>query len=98
MTEQEPSELQKMLSTFFKWESNGIQRQHDKLKEAYDVLPDLIKGTSEMMGIDAELLVGLAYKVKCAKENLNLCDVIHVLYLFYAHKERDEYEKSTEKQ
>lgn len=96
MSEQ-PS-LDKILSTCFKWESNKIQRQHDKLKESYDMLPDLIMSTSQMMGIDAEQLVSLAYRVTCTKENFNMYDVIHAFYLFYAIKARDEYEKNAEKQ
>jgi hypothetical protein len=94
----ELSSLDKTLSTCFKFESEKIQRQKDKLKEVYDTLPDLIKSTSQMMGIDTESLVSLAYRVTCTKENFNMHDVIHVLYLFYAIKARDECEKSEEKQ
>ena len=89
----ELSSLDKTLSTCFKFESKKIQRQYDKLKKAYDTLPDLVKSTSQMMGIDSEHLVSLAYRVTCAKDNVNMHDVIHALYLFYAIKARDECEK-----
>ena len=98
MTEQEPTELDKRLSACFEIESNRIQRQQDKLKEKYETLPDLIKSTSQLTGIDAEQIVTLAYKVACAKDNVNIYDVIDVLYLFHAYKEHDEYEKSVEKE
>lgn len=94
----EQSSLDKKLSIYFKHESNKIQRQQEKLKDTYDILPDLIKSTSEMMHIDAEQLVGLACKVTWTKENFSLYDVIHAFYLFYAIKARDEYEKNAEKQ
>ena len=94
----EQSSLDKVLSTCFKYESIKIQRQHDKLKESYDMLPDLIKSTSQLTGIDAEQLVSLAYRVTCTKENFNMYDVIHAFYLFYALKARDEYKKNAEEQ